>query len=124
MRLRPNKPRKSLTISNTLGPQTVLSLSLQSLSSSGVYFQQVSKLAFKNLKLCTPQDSVGYLVQQPAEPFPKFLTRVTNVIEKHIQFAPTEDILIKQLALEGLITIICYFISPVRNENIHKGRGS
>ncbi|KAK7819640.1 hypothetical protein U0070_012594 [Myodes glareolus] len=84
------------------------------------YFQQVFKVAFKNLKLCMPQDKC-YLVQQSAEPFPEFLTRVTNVIEKLIQFVPTEDILIKQLTWEGLITVTYYFISPVRNEDIHKG---
>lgn len=87
------------------------------------YYQQVSDLAFKTLKLCMPQDSVSYfdnLVQQAVRLFPEFLTHVINAVEKHIPSGPTKDTLIKQLTWEGFNTITHNAFVLVRNEAIHK----
>lgn len=71
----------------------------QSIIGLNAYWKQVSGLAFKALKHSMPQDNLSYflnLVQQAAEPFPEFLTCVTNAFEKCIPSGPTKDILIKQ----------------------------
>lgn len=86
------------------------------------YYQKVSYLAFKAIKLCISQiQSVGYfhnLVQQAVEPFLKFLSCVIKAVENCVPSGPTKNILIKQQTREGLNTIICNAIAPVRNEGI------
>ena len=54
------------------------------------------------------------------EPFPEFLTHVTNAFEGYVPSGHAKDIIIKQLTLEGLNTVTHNSIVPVRNEDIHK----
>ena len=75
------------------------------------------------IKACIPQDPFAYhlnLVQQSAESFMDFLPYVTEAVERWIYADPRRDMIIKQLAWEGLHAPTCNATAAVRNDDIHK----
>lgn len=97
----------NVTLDMLIGHVHYTDLVSQSLMGLHAYFQQMSNVDFRALKLCTLQDSEGYfcsLVLQAVEPFPEFLTHVIKAVKNCISSGPTNDILIKQIIWEGLYT--------------------
>ena len=75
------------------------------------------------IKACIPQDPFAYhlnLVQQSAESFMDFLSYVTEAVERQVDGGPTRDMLIKQLAWEGLIASTHNFVAALKNDDINK----
>lgn len=84
-------------------------------------FNQVADLAFKDLKACTPQDPAAYfhiLVQQSGESFMDF-SRVTEAVVRQVDAEPVRDMLIQELAQEGLNALNFNAVAALRNDVIH-----
>ncbi|XP_026644876.1 polyhomeotic-like protein 1 [Microtus ochrogaster] len=87
------------------------------------YYQQVSYLAFNDLKVCTAWDPSAYfhnLIQQPGQRFTNFFVHLNKAGEWRVGPGPTREMLIKQLVWEVLNTPTCSVVITVCNEDIHK----
>lgn len=87
------------------------------------YYQQISDLAFKALKACTPWDPSSYfhsLTQQSEDLFIDMFAHVNEVLEQRVDQGPTGEMSIKQLVWEGLNAPACNVVTVVHNEDIHK----